>query len=341
VPAGGDKPVEVPKEKDGISAEQERKTLAEERADNSKEAPESWKRAWDIDAILPTDEKIDPTMRKVGDKKTGGIIVRAPGKNRDIDLSAYMDPPPPAPPVPDEKVKYDKMSKIPGAEISLGVNMVRGNSASDFDTKDHKVTVKTFWIDQYEVTNADYKKFVETTGHRKPSHWLFGDIPPGKNDHPVAYVSWHDAAAYAKWVGKRLPTEAEWELAARSTDGRTFPWGRDFDAKKCNTLEGNISDTVSAFPEGDYKQGGPYTVYHMAGNVMEWVEDDYGPYPNNNFSSYQKYYEEKGKYKVLRGGSFAHESGYARTYARFFDKPDVWYCCYYGFRCAQDDDGSK
>ncbi|MBE7413701.1 MAG: SUMF1/EgtB/PvdO family nonheme iron enzyme [Deltaproteobacteria bacterium] len=95
--------------------------------------------------------------------------------------------------------------------------------------------LESFYIDRYEVTNKRFKRFVDATGRPHPEHWKGGRIPDGREDHPVVYVSWADADAFCKWEAKRLPTEQEWEKAARGTDGRTFPWGDKFDRNKGNT----------------------------------------------------------------------------------------------------------
>jgi len=133
-----------------------------------------------------------------------------------------------------------------------------------------KLTLPDFYIDRYPVTNAEYKKFVEATGAPEPTHWRRGTWPEGKADHPVVNVTWEQAAAYAEWAGKRLPTEEEWEKAARGTDGREWPWGSTFDPSRCNTNESGIWDTT---PVGKYSPAGdsPYGAADMAGNVWEWI----------------------------------------------------------------------
>jgi formylglycine-generating enzyme required for sulfatase activity len=126
-----------------------------------------------------------------------------------------------------------------------------------------------FWTDRTPVTNAEYARFVAATGHKPPKHWG-GKAPPKElADHPVVYVSWRDAAAYAKWAGKRLPTEEEWEKAARGTDGRRYPWG-DWEDGRCNTKEAGLNSTT---PVGYYSPDGdsPYGCVDMAGNVWEWT----------------------------------------------------------------------
>lgn len=124
-----------------------------------------------------------------------------------------------------------------------------------------------FYIDQYPVTNAEYKKFVEATGHTDPASWRNHTWPEGKENHPVVEVNWHSAAAYAEWAGKRLPADEEWGKAARGTDGRTWPWGDDWDIKKCNVFSDGTTPVGRYSPEGD----SPYGAADMAGNVWEWI----------------------------------------------------------------------
>ena len=141
----------------------------------------------------------------------------------------------------------------------------------------HKVFLDAYFIDKYEVSNADYTKFVEATGHRNSIFW---DNPKFNHpDQPVVGVTWGDAAAYAEWVGKRLPTEAEWEKAARGTDGRIWPWGDEFDPTKCNfddkgKFDGHLDGFAMAAPVDSFEQGeSPYGARNMVGNVAEWVSD--------------------------------------------------------------------
>lgn len=196
----------------------------------------------------------------------------------------------------------------------------------------HQVHLPSYTIDLHEVTNAQYKEFSDATGHPPPKHWRFGIIPPGKADHPVVYVTWFDAHDYCAWVGKRLPSEAEWEKAARGTDGRIFPWGNTFDVKKANTPMSRIGDTtpVGSFPEGR----SPYGLSDMAGNVWEWTTNWYRPYPANRRET-ENYGE---KYKVSRGGSWVNCAFYrcgvsAPTFNRGFFLP-LTKNKGFGFRCA-------
>jgi len=170
-----------------------------------------------------------------------------------------------------------------------------------------------FWIDRTPVTNAEYARFVAATGHTPPQHWK-GPIPPGAiADHPVAYVSWHDARAYAQWAGKRLPAEEEWEKAARGADGREYPWG-DWEESRCNSKEADIGTTT---PVGRYSPGGdsPHGGADMAGNVWEWTAS------------------AEDEARVLRGGSWGSARGAARCACRFAADPGLK-DARVGFRCV-------
>ena len=195
----------------------------------------------------------------------------------------------------------------------------------------HKATVKAFYIDKYEVTNAKYKRFIQATNHPAPRHWEKGTYPEGKADYPVVYVSWEDANAYCRWAGKRLPTETEWEKAARGTDGRIWPWGDTFDLTKCNveSWEGSGPKPVGSYPDGV----SPYGVYDMAGNVWEWTDSWYDAYPGSKHKS-----PEFGKkMRVLRGGSWYHYDSLGPIGARCASRDraaplSISYVA--GFRCA-------
>jgi len=195
----------------------------------------------------------------------------------------------------------------------------------------HEVHLEEYYIDKYETTNEQYKVFIQATGRAVPRHWENGDYPSGQGNHPVVYVSWEDADAYAKWIGKRLPNEIEWEKAARGTDARIWPWGNTFDLTKCNveSWEGSGSKPVGSYPSGI----SPYGAYDMAGNVWEWTDSWYDAYPGSKYSI-----PEFGKkLHVLRGGSWYHYDSLgpigARCASRDRGTPQsVSYVS--GFRCA-------
>ena len=197
------------------------------------------------------------------------------------------------------------MVLIPAGEFIMGNNgRSRAEGEGDLDERPaHKVYLDPFYIDKYEVTNAEYKGFVDATGHRVPVKWKNGTYPPDRGNHPVAFVSWTDAYAYCQWAGKRLPSEEEWEKAARGTDGRHFPWGNEFDPMKANTPQYwlNIRKEGGTMPVGSFEKGkSPYGLYDMSGNVYEWTENWYKPYPGNRFPNV--HYGEKNK--VMKGGSW-------------------------------------
>ncbi|WP_254068879.1 SUMF1/EgtB/PvdO family nonheme iron enzyme [Streptomyces sp. TM32] len=131
------------------------------------------------------------------------------------------------------------------------------------------VWLNEFRIDVYPTTNLDYEGFVRATGHKPPQHWPTGGrCPSGLRDHPVVWVTWHDANAYAHWAGKALPTARQWEKAARGPKGRAYPWGEEPTAAKCNTAESGIGSTT---PVARYQSGvSPYGVQDLCGNVWEW-----------------------------------------------------------------------
>lgn len=134
----------------------------------------------------------------------------------------------------------------------------------------------TFYIDVFPTTNADYARFVAATGHRAPDHWKKVGKPPKEIlDHPVVYVTWHDASSYAEWAVKALPSSQQWEKVARGTRGDTYPWGRQLTPAKCNVRESDISATT---PVNRYHSGvSPYGVYDMCGNTWEWCSTETEP----------------------------------------------------------------
>ena len=213
---------------------------------------------------------------------------------------------------------------------------IMGSDEYGPETPPHTVSLEAYYIDKYPVTNAEYKRFVDATGHRAPQDWQDNRYPEGKADHPVHMVNWHDATAYATWAGKRLPTEAEWEKAARGTDGRRWPWGNEFDETKTVVWENAMMLGVTTVPITRYPDGAsPYGVCQMAGQVEEWVEDWYEAYPDSLYHS-QCFGQE---HKVLKGGSWFYTQQYARGAYRRCEQPDspgFAGCDGPGFRCAMD-----
>ena len=176
------------------------------------------------------------------------------------------------------KLEFDKMVKVPAGKFLYG------------DDKKEENIEQAFEIDVYPVTNGQYKKFIEAGGYTNDDCWseegrkwrqkesviqpeYWEDEKWNQPELPVVGVCYYEAEAYAKWVGKRLPTEKEWEKAARGTDGREYPWEGEFDKEKCNSDESGIGTTsrVDRYPNGV----SPYGCYDMAGNVREWTSDWY------------------------------------------------------------------
>jgi formylglycine-generating enzyme required for sulfatase activity len=200
---------------------------------------------------------------------------------------------------------------------------------------ERRVTLPDYFIDRFETTNREYLEFLRATRWPAPPQWQGDRFPEGKADHPVAHVTWFDADAYCSWRGKRLPTEAEWEKAARASDGRDYPWGNAFDAARANTGESEFDDTV---PVGRYEAGkSPYGLYDMAGNVTEWTQDWFQPYPGSPHPPGPLHGE---RFKVLRGGSWGGGGGhyamgiFYRSAHRLFGEPAGRYPDT-GFRCAR------
>lgn len=216
----------------------------------------------------------------------------------------------------------------PGMIFVQGGMFVMGNNASDEESEkpEHEMSVVPFYIDRYEVTNEEYYEFIRVTRHASPSNWISGKFPAGEDKYPVAYVSWFDAQEYAKWIGKRLPTETEWECAARSDDRRLYPWGNDFTPQNANSTE---TEKNHPMPVGSYPAGASrFGILDMAGNVAEWTDSDYSLYEGS------KARMEPGN-KIIRGGSFRFDKRQAMVTTRWSVPPGTLKD-YIGFRLARD-----
>ena len=251
---------------------------------------------------------------------------------------------------------------VPAGEFEMG-----SNDGGDDEKPVHTVSLDAFWIDQTEVTNAMFQEFVQATGYqseaeKRGSSWLFDpkdnnwkdtngadwQHPQGPDSnlsglsgHPVVHVSWNDASAYCEWAGRRLPTEAEWEKAARGTDARVYPWGSSLDGSRANFADVNLNvdwadknvDDGYQFtaPIGSYPdRASPYGALDMAGNVWEWTDSWYDAYPGNTVSNGSF----GSTYRILRGGSWYNLGDDLRAAYRRGGGPgytnDV-----IGFRCAR------
>ena len=254
-----------------------------------------------------------------------------------------------------------KMVLIPAGEFEMGGNI-------DFESLDsvwiqegfdiasipvHTVSLDAFYMDVYEVTNAQYKKFVNANpewqkANIEPEYhdgdylknWNGNNYPDGKDDHPVVFVSWYAAVAYAKSVGKRLPTEAEWEYAARGgLVEKKYPWGDSITPLHAN-YERNMDDTNIV----GYFHANEYGLYDMAGNVSEWCLDKYVPYKNsprqnplggeNSMDQLLSYYMSIQSDRVCRGGSWDNLTYFLQCAARVSNNPSFTQKAL-GFRCAR------
>ncbi|KXJ99435.1 formylglycine-generating enzyme family protein [Nitrospirales bacterium NOB] len=213
----------------------------------------------------------------------------------------------------------------------------RDNDSDPDEKPEHQVYLKAFFIDKKEVTQDEYDRFAKMTKRFKRKIEVFEDDPAKllKPENPMIAVTWDDAEAYCKWAGKRLPTEAEWEKAARGEGKRRYPWGEEFAVGSAN-IDGNEDGFRYLGPPGSFESGrSPYGVYDMTGNVAEWVADFY----DENYYRKAPYRDPKGpdqgEQRVIRGGSWRETKRNVRTSKRFQAKP--WrHDITVGFRCAKD-----
>ncbi len=226
----------------------------------------------------------------------------------------------------------------------------------------HIVPLKAFYIDEYETSNAEYERFVVVTGRPPPSHWVEGKVPEGLENHPVVNVSWYDAQAFARWAGKRLPTEAEWERAAAGPDGLPFPWGKRPVPGKANTVEelgltfGNWEDWSEWYniwkqtpegmrvmaaggrtsPRGAFPEDrSPDGCADMVGNVYEWTRSWFEPYPGSGY----RHPRFGTTHRVVRGGAWFIGVSLGEAQHRSNHAPEDA-SAYMGFRCAKDAEGT-
>ncbi len=216
--------------------------------------------------------------------------------------------------------------------FAMGAN---GTDALEDERPQHQVWVDRFEMDRYEVTTGHYAKFLAETNRPAPWQWEGVDLAQHR-DRPVVGVNWFDADAYCRWRSKRLPTEAEWEKAARGTDGRLFPWGNQgpTDTLANFALGARFNYSQVLMPVQRYEAGvSPYGLHQMAGNVGEWVADWYGANYYESSPPRNPAGPDAGSFRVLRGGSWSDLPKYLLTYGRFKLSPETRNS-YTGFRCA-------
>ncbi len=226
----------------------------------------------------------------------------------------------------------ENMVMIPKGEFAMG-------SEEHKDEHPHNVVTDAYYIDKYETSNKEYKAFMKAAGHPAPAYW--DDPRLSKPEQPVVGVNWYDANSFCEWKGKRLPTEAEWERAAKGPEGHGhYPWGHDLDDTKANYGQKVGKTTaVDSYPAGV----SGYGAYNMSGNVFEWVSDWYdptyfkespalnpqGPATGLNFAN-------QGPVKVLKGGSWLAPASSLHSSHRFWNQPENnSYGVGLGFRCAK------
>jgi formylglycine-generating enzyme required for sulfatase activity len=230
---------------------------------------------------------------------------------------------------------------IPAGEFLMGSDPNKDKVAYDEEQPQHRLYLPDYHIARTPITNAQYSAFVEANRDRQPKHWKskYAKAPRGKEDHPVVKVTWHDAMAYCQWLAKvtgkpyRLPSEAEWEKAARGTDGRIWPWGDDApDESQCNfgANAGGTTPVGMYSPEGD----SPYGCVDMAGNVYEWCATRWGKsYPYDvSENEWSSDYLQAAVLRVLRGGSWFSLRDYARCACRHWYVPHFRSGYFCGFR---------
>jgi serine/threonine-protein kinase len=220
------------------------------------------------------------------------------------------------------------MVSVPAGTFAMGDTHGDGE---DDERPAHSVTVPAFWLDRTEVTNAQFARFAKAardSGLARGDRWI---LEAGKEQHPVVNIPWRVAVAYCRWAGKRLPSEAEWEYAARGTDGRKFPWGDAWDDRRAGF--GGNRGSQGAAPVGSYPTGiSPFGALDMAGNVWEWVSTLYRPYPYITGDGRESASPQDRH--VLRGGSWALNPWDLRASNREFGEPG-YRSVYIGFRCAR------
>ena len=217
-------------------------------------------------------------------------------------------------------------------------SFIMGSNGGDLDkTPVHKVNLDAFWIDKTEVTNRMYADCVTAGACQVPSssqsftHNNYYDNPQYA-DYPVIYMGWNSAQSYCKWAGARLPSEAEWEKAARGTDGRIFPWGNDGPDNSLLNYNQNVGDTTAV---GSYPSGAsPYGALDMAGNVWEWVSDWYDKTYYDQSARSNPEGPSNGTYRVMRGGAWNSDDYYVLASSRGGSNPANAYY-EFGIRCSR------
>ncbi len=229
-----------------------------------------------------------------------------------------------------------EMASIPAGEFTMGRTKLTRDDSTTMrpivlldDRPDHKVRLDSYWLDKTEVTQAEYAKFVAATRRRPPYHWIEGKLPSGEEQFPAYNVDWDDANAYCAWAGKRLPTEAEWERAARGgKDGLSYPWGDKIDSKQARFATQAGPGPVAQYPANEFG------LHDMAGGVSEWIADWFEREYYKSSPAANPKGPETGRYKVIRGGAWPDSGPRCTVFFRNWVRPNQR-TPNLGFRCAR------
>ncbi|QPJ60869.1 MAG: formylglycine-generating enzyme family protein [Candidatus Nitronauta litoralis] len=248
------------------------------------------------------------------------------------------------------KEYFTTMVEVPAGLFSMGAIIDNPNEWGDTDEEPvHEVYLDRFYIDKFEATAGEFSRFLNDNPHYAQAFIETGPAVTielkdgvykpreGLERYPANRISWYGADAYCRWMGKRLPTEAEWEKAARGSDGRTFPWGNKHPDNTLATYRRPFAkhgfqamEPVDSMPQG----ASPYGAHHMAGNIWEWVSDWYEDIYYEHSPEKNPQGPETGDHKVMRGGNWYYKAYYMRTTYRFNDPPET-FKVWQGVRCAK------
>jgi formylglycine-generating enzyme required for sulfatase activity len=248
------------------------------------------------------------------------------GQEPAVQEDVVVNPPAPEPPPPPE-VKPppvpEGMVLVPGGRYTVG-----RDDGDELASPQRAVDVAPFYIDTTEVTNAEYMLFIDARKRQPPAEWKGDTYPQDRADWPVTGISWQDAADYAAWAGKRLPTEIEWEAAARGPDGRIYPWGNEWKRGLANIGTRGIRGV------GQYKEGAsPVGAFDMLGNVWEWTADEFALYPGSS-AQMPSNIQPGITYRVIRGGAYDGSKINDASYRGYVDANQGYPKT--GFRCVKD-----
>ncbi len=325
-------PVPVPGPSDALTqAEQELKSLAEQA-----QRIEEQKRLAAIEAQIEAKKKLIEDENKKLELAKAYSLPQQAGKETIGQVGAPM-------------VLIPEGSFLMGSKEGVFFGIGADPYSEPDEYPEHHVTLDSYYLDKYEVSNRQYFEFVKATGHRTPKNccepkyevWIAGKPSLGAEELPVINVDWADSTAYCAWAGKRLPTEAEWEKAARGSQGRIYPWGSEppnpslanFSVETMSEWQG-----LTSFGRVDYRDSGqsPYGIYNMAGNVWEWVSDWYEEDYYRRSPSKNPRGPAEGRFKGLRGGSWRNNAATLRAANRNGKHTPSERRVYIGFRCAMD-----